>query len=156
MKCCICGKTIKGFGNNPYPLCADNDFDSRCCDECDSKYVIPVRILKMRVAKNHETYLKSKNKSKKVEITVWGGDLTIKVNKKDVETIKEQMSCEDYDKAPLNKYFMWEHFCLGLGMFAVVRKQAFVRYKNCNTYKDYLQEFFGGKITEEDLVEWTF
>lgn len=42
MKCNLCGKEIKGFGNNPDPL-IEND-DDRCCDECNDKYVIPMRI----------------------------------------------------------------------------------------------------------------
>lgn len=42
-KCCICGKRIKGFGNNPYPLCKQEDYVSKCCDECD-KLVVQSRI----------------------------------------------------------------------------------------------------------------
>ena len=37
--CCICGKPYNNHGNNARPL-----MDGRCCDECDSKYVIPYRI----------------------------------------------------------------------------------------------------------------
>ena len=44
--CCICGKTFKGFGNNPYPLCHRDDYESRCCNVCDN-YVIAARIDKM-------------------------------------------------------------------------------------------------------------
>ena len=29
--CCICGKEILGYGNNPYPL----KKEGRCCDECN-------------------------------------------------------------------------------------------------------------------------
>lgn len=43
MKCCICGKEFVGFGNNPYPLCHKDDYDSRCCNDCDST-VIQARI----------------------------------------------------------------------------------------------------------------
>ena len=42
--CCLCGKRDYGFGNNPYPLCEDGDFESRCCDDCNTKLVIPARI----------------------------------------------------------------------------------------------------------------
>lgn len=41
MKCCICGKSFKGAGNNPDPIRKDG---SRCCDECNMAYVIPARI----------------------------------------------------------------------------------------------------------------
>lgn len=53
-KCCLCGDLFKGYGNNPqgaaykdengeiiFPEFKDND---RCCDICDSIYVIPGRI----------------------------------------------------------------------------------------------------------------
>lgn len=34
--CCLCGKEIKGYGNNPYPL---ESPDKKCCDECNDKVV---------------------------------------------------------------------------------------------------------------------
>lgn len=37
--CCICGKPYHNHGNNARPF-----KDGRCCDECDSKYVLPYRI----------------------------------------------------------------------------------------------------------------
>ena len=41
--CCICGEKIDGYGNNPEPyISAENG--ERCCDECNSKFVIPARI----------------------------------------------------------------------------------------------------------------
>lgn len=40
MKCSICGKSFKGYGNNPYPFIGDY-----CCDECNGKLVVPMRIL---------------------------------------------------------------------------------------------------------------
>lgn len=52
--CCICGKIFKGFGNNPEgavwktidgEICFPNfDPADRCCDECDSTFVIPGRM----------------------------------------------------------------------------------------------------------------
>lgn len=41
--CCICGAKCFGYGNNPYPLCHRDDYDSRCCDNCDQT-VIAARI----------------------------------------------------------------------------------------------------------------
>lgn len=29
--CCICGKPIEGFGNNPFPI----KKEGRCCDDCN-------------------------------------------------------------------------------------------------------------------------
>ena len=43
-KCCICGCKFIGFGNNPYPLVTDDE--SRCCDYCNMRLVIPARIAK--------------------------------------------------------------------------------------------------------------
>ena len=40
-KCCICGKEIKGFGNNPYPLPLKRK--GKCCDKCNNDFVIPIR-----------------------------------------------------------------------------------------------------------------
>lgn len=37
--CCICGKEIKGYGNN-----AASVKSSICCDECNIKVVIPARL----------------------------------------------------------------------------------------------------------------
>ena len=37
-KCCICGKVIKGYGNETYPV-----KEGRCCDACNLKWVIPSR-----------------------------------------------------------------------------------------------------------------
>ena len=39
MKCCVCGKEIKGYGNSPSPLNG-----SKCCDECNLYVVVPLRI----------------------------------------------------------------------------------------------------------------
>ena len=39
MKCCICKKEIKGYGNNPFPL----KNKGRCCDNCN-KLVILARL----------------------------------------------------------------------------------------------------------------
>lgn len=47
MKCNICGKEIDGYGNNPWPICANDDTKSRCCDECNQR-VIQARLLKSR------------------------------------------------------------------------------------------------------------
>lgn len=51
MKCCICNKTIKGYGNDPNghlylnlkPIYYNNY--QRCCDLCLMEFVIPGRIL---------------------------------------------------------------------------------------------------------------
>ena len=39
-KCCLCGKAIDGFGNNPWPL----KESGRCCDDCNTFKVIPARL----------------------------------------------------------------------------------------------------------------
>ena len=39
MKCCICGKEIKGYGNSALPL-----VEGICCDTCNNNVVIPTRV----------------------------------------------------------------------------------------------------------------
>ena len=58
MKCCICGKEIKGWGNNPRGAIDENgkqiefsDYDY-CCDECNMTRVIPGRIYLMQNRKS--------------------------------------------------------------------------------------------------------
>jgi hypothetical protein len=41
--CAICGKTYTGFGNNAWPV-KENE---RCCDACNTEYVIPARLEKL-------------------------------------------------------------------------------------------------------------
>jgi len=56
--CCICGKVCSGYGNNPYGAMWRDpntneivEFDPKpedvCCDDCNSRYVIPGRLYKM-------------------------------------------------------------------------------------------------------------
>jgi len=40
--CCICGKLISGYGNNPWPISFDPN--SECCDDCNDQFVIPARL----------------------------------------------------------------------------------------------------------------
>lgn len=51
-KCCICGKTFSGFGNNPAPV-KDNGV---CCYECNGNVVIPARIKATYSEKKKETF----------------------------------------------------------------------------------------------------
>lgn len=48
-KCCICGEENIGYGNNPVPAKSNG----RCCDKCNSKYVLPYRyyLIKNNMAK---------------------------------------------------------------------------------------------------------
>lgn len=57
MKCCICGVEINGYGNNPDGAVwktptgeielPEFNADDRCCDECNSKFVIPGRLYRL-------------------------------------------------------------------------------------------------------------
>ena len=42
-KCCLCGKPFMGYGNSPKPF--TDDIRMRCCDKCNTLYVVPARIL---------------------------------------------------------------------------------------------------------------
>lgn len=41
-KCVICKKPIEGYGNNAEPV-----RPGRCCDECNWKVVLPLRLAEM-------------------------------------------------------------------------------------------------------------
>ena len=40
--CCICGEPIDGYGNNPEPFKSADE--GQCCDGCNLKFVIPMRL----------------------------------------------------------------------------------------------------------------
>ena len=43
--CCICGEPVEGYGNNPEPFMSSDA--GVCCDACNLKFVIPVRLAAM-------------------------------------------------------------------------------------------------------------
>lgn len=45
-KCCFCGRTFYGWGNNPAPV--NNDEEARCCNECNNDVVIPARLISIK------------------------------------------------------------------------------------------------------------
>ena len=47
--CCICGGTYKQWGNNPAPLPYEEG--DKCCDACDLRFVIPIRMLRLAQGK---------------------------------------------------------------------------------------------------------
>ncbi len=56
MKCAICGNEINNeFGNNPWPVRTNEE--DRCCDECNTSFVIPYRIMLMRLNKKRKDEL---------------------------------------------------------------------------------------------------
>ena len=42
-KCPLCGKTFRGYGNNPRPL----DIKGKVCDECNVNVIIPLRMMEI-------------------------------------------------------------------------------------------------------------
>ena len=42
-KCCLCGKEVEGYGNDPSPIQTENENDE-CCDECNLAKVVPARM----------------------------------------------------------------------------------------------------------------
>lgn len=47
-KCCICGKPLTGYGNNPWPV---RDA-GKCCDFCNLNRVIPARLIQYEKGEN--------------------------------------------------------------------------------------------------------
>lgn len=60
MKCCLCGKEFEGYGNNPSPIevyYSSIGESGRCCDECNSNIVIPIRISEMGFIKSVKVFI---------------------------------------------------------------------------------------------------
>lgn len=52
--CCICGKPLKNkFGNNPEPF----KKSGRCCDKCNTEFVIPARLSDLTIINNEKVKL---------------------------------------------------------------------------------------------------
>ncbi len=52
MKCCICKKDKDEYGNNPFPIAGQV-----CCDECNAKVIIPLRIFMNNLDKKNVALL---------------------------------------------------------------------------------------------------
>lgn len=44
-KCCICGKEVNEWGNDPWPV--DMHPDHKCCNACDMSVVLAARLRSM-------------------------------------------------------------------------------------------------------------
>ena len=44
-RCCLCKNWFEGYGNNPWPFGLKET--DRCCNDCDSMYVIPTRLYRI-------------------------------------------------------------------------------------------------------------
>lgn len=55
--CSICQKHIIGYGNNPAPFAGDS-----CCDDCNTKYVIPFRNFELNPNPNYALQFKADGK----------------------------------------------------------------------------------------------
>ena len=55
-KCCICGKEVEGYGNNPWPI--STNIEDRCCDECNLTVVVPKRL--EMIQERNKVYLSKK------------------------------------------------------------------------------------------------
>ena len=49
--CCFCGKPLVGYGNDPSPIV----IKGKCCDECNSNYIIPYRLLEFYAKRERDT-----------------------------------------------------------------------------------------------------
>lgn len=59
-KCCICHKPIEGYGHNPFPVWPTG----RCCDRCNTTYVIPMRMMLLAQQREEETKEETETKEK--------------------------------------------------------------------------------------------
>lgn len=51
-QCCICKKKQFGYGNNPWPVCEDDEL--KCCDDCNLTYVLSARLEQVRELQDNE------------------------------------------------------------------------------------------------------
>lgn len=57
IKCCLCGAEMEEWqSNNPWPLMYDEDYESRCCHDCNALKVLPARLLHERTMGIVEDY----------------------------------------------------------------------------------------------------
>lgn len=56
--CCFCKRSYIGYGNSTWPVYPDADHTSegfpngeqmRCCDSCNTRYVIPARLDRTKI-----------------------------------------------------------------------------------------------------------
>ena len=60
-QCIICENEYEGYGNNTEPIT-----EGLCCDSCNTKYVIPRRILMIELDEAKERYHKSQERLTKI------------------------------------------------------------------------------------------
>jgi DNA-directed RNA polymerase subunit RPC12/RpoP len=48
--CCLCGKTVREWPNDPWPV--SMNVDAKCCDDCNMRIVVPVRMARMQMRLN--------------------------------------------------------------------------------------------------------
>lgn len=62
MKCCICGKEIKGYSNNPAPIAG-----RECCDECNNNVIVPYRVFLSTLGKKNLAILITQNEVRLIQ-----------------------------------------------------------------------------------------
>ena len=87
MKCEICQKEITGYDCNAWPLST-----GRCCQECNDKYVVPLRIFLSGMIKDQILILKVDNT---IEFESVDRELTLKKSQSIVEGYIELYPLQD-------------------------------------------------------------
>lgn len=87
MKCEICQKEITGYDCNVWPLST-----GRCCQECNNKYVVPLRIFLSGMIKDQILILKVDNT---IEFESVDRELTLKKSQSIVEGYIELYPLQD-------------------------------------------------------------
>ena len=87
MKCEICHKEITGYDCNAWPLSK-----GRCCQECDDKYVVPLRIFLSGIVKDQILILKADNS---IEYESVDKELSLKKSQSIVEGYIELYPLQD-------------------------------------------------------------
>jgi len=61
-RCVICGKEFSEYGNDPWPI----KENGRCCDACNSEFVIGIRILQLSYPEKAKEIIAEFNQSREV------------------------------------------------------------------------------------------
>lgn len=54
MKCCFCNKTIDKYNLNEINPIKTTSENAKCCNDCNTKIVIPTRLNMLNILKLHE------------------------------------------------------------------------------------------------------
>ena len=114
MSCCICGKKIENFGNNPYPYVRVEN--AKCCDNCYAVHVIPLR-LKLR-DRDYDLYIENGLRPVWTELRRYK-EFTEMITPIPFNTLFKDKDYKEFERVKeitVNREFIRYNKCLAAGM----------------------------------------